>query len=127
MSKLQRFFSGVVETSDDAKENALRTRYYRDRLSNAVAALKQIPAQASRFRLIHVDSTRGEVMLEYANGLGLKHDLVVTVIEVSPMRLAVDVHAALRARFVDMGWNVQAISIIYAMLDRQLAKDERLH
>ncbi|MFC7440579.1 hypothetical protein [Laceyella putida] len=125
MSKFQRFFSGVTETHDNAEEKELRTRYYRNRLRDAVEALKQIPNQKTGFHLVHVDEKRGEIMLEYKNGLGMKHDLVVTVYELTPIQLAVDVHAALRSRFVDLGWNVKAIGDIYEALDRQLTKDER--
>lgn len=125
MSKLQRFFSGVTETSDHAKEKELRTRYYRNRLTEAVEAIKQIiTQQPSCFQLVHVDERRGEIMLEYKNGLGLTHDLVVTIYELTPVQIAVDVHAALRSRFVDFGWNQKAIGILYEGLDRQLTRDQ---
>jgi hypothetical protein len=122
LSAIQRFFSGVTETGDQQEPN-LRTRYYRNQKWEAIEALKGLPGQFPSFRLIHVDESRGEVMLECRNGIGLKHDLVVTVIDITPLRTAVDIHAALRAKFVDFGWNGKIIRSIYQYLDRRLSKD----
>ncbi|MGA9175067.1 MAG: DUF1499 domain-containing protein [Thermoactinomyces sp.] len=124
MSAIQRFFSGVTETGDRNESN-LKTRYYRNQKREAIEALKGLPKQFSSFRLIHVDESRGEIMLECRNNLGFKHDLVVTVIDITPIQLAVDIHAALRAKFVDFGWNGKIIKTIYDYLDRHLTKELR--
>ena len=124
MSAIQRFFSGVTETGDQNESN-LKTRYYRNQKREAIEALKGLPKQFSSFRLIHVDESRGEIMLECRNSLGFKHDLVVTVIDITPIQLAVDIHAALRAKFVDFGWNSKIIKTIYDYLDRHLTKELR--
>jgi hypothetical protein len=124
LSAIQRFFSGVTETGDQNESN-LKTRYYRNQKREAIEALKGLPKQFSSFRLIHVDESRGEIMLECRNSLGFKHDLVVTVIDITPIQLAVDIHAALRAKFVDFGWNSKIIKTIYDYLDRHLTKELR--
>jgi hypothetical protein len=124
LSAIQRFFSGVTETGDQNESN-LKTRYYRNQKREAIEALKGLPKQFSSFRLIHVDESRGEIMLECRNSLGFKHDLVVTVIDITPIQLAVDIHAVLRAKFVDFGWNSKIIKTIYDYLDRHLTKELR--
>jgi hypothetical protein len=124
LSAIQRFFSGVTETGDQNESN-LKTRYYRNQKREAIEALKGLPKQFSSFHLIHVDESRGEIMLECRNSLGFKHDLVVTVIDITPIQLAVDIHAALRAKFVDFGWNSKIIKTIYDYLDRHLTKELR--
>jgi len=112
--------SGVTETGDKAAEADLRTRYFRNRKKEAIEAIREFTRKWPQFRLIHVDEQRGEVMLETRNGIGLIHDFVVTVYEINPIKIAVDIHAALRAKFLDFGWNRKFIRLIFRHLENEL-------
>jgi hypothetical protein len=118
MSRWRRFFTGVTETGDRVPEPGLQTRYFRGQSREMSRYIAELPGRHPAFRLIHHDAERGEVMLEYQNPIGLKHDVVVTVFALSPVRMAVDVHAALRGRMVDLGWNHKLIQAIYDDLEQ---------
>lgn len=123
MSGMRRFLSGITETGERAEEADLRTHYYRARAVDAGERLLQLPKQNPSFKLIHYDKERGEVMFEYKNALGLTHDIVVTIYSISPIRSAVDIHAAVRGRIFDFGWNRKIVRMIYHHLDQALSKE----
>ncbi|MBA4493210.1 hypothetical protein ACFO25_06975 [Paenactinomyces guangxiensis] len=125
MSGMRRFFSGITETGDRAPEDWLRSRYYRGRSLEAGDQLLQLPKQHPSFKFVHYDKERGEVMFEYRNPLGFTHDIVITIYEITPIRLAVDIHAAIRSRMFDFGWNRKIVGIIYSYLDQKLTKDTK--
>lgn len=119
MSAFKRFFTGVIETGEEAKDERFRTRYYRGEQKKVVQEIAQLAKKSSDLRLVHMSESRGEVMLEYRSPLGFKHDLVVTVFAITPVQSAVDQHAALRARFVEFGFNAKLIDRIYKHLDQR--------
>ncbi|MDR6224995.1 hypothetical protein [Desmospora profundinema] len=122
MSGLERMISGVTGTGDHARESDLKTRYYRGPLREVVERIRKLPSEDNRFRLVHVDEDRGEVMLEHRGVLGITHDVVVTPVAMTPLSIAVDVHAAIRGRMWDFGgWNRKLIRAIYTYLDRHLS------
>ncbi|MDN4594850.1 hypothetical protein [Polycladomyces subterraneus] len=117
MSFLRRMFSGVTETGERDPDPELRTRYYRAPVKEVGETLEQLPARISSFRMVHHDRDRHEIMLEYRNPLGGKHDVVVTLFAVSPIRVAVDIHVATRGKMIDLGWNKKCVQAIYQHLD----------
>lgn len=120
---MKRFFSGITETGEHAAETDLKTHYYRARAAEAGERLLQLPKQNPSFKLIHYDQERGEVMFEYKNALGLTHDIVVTIFSITPIRSAVDIHAAIRGRIFDFGWNRKIVRLIYAHLNQTLTTE----
>lgn len=117
MSFLRRMFSGVTETGERESDSDLRTRYYRAPVKKVGEALEQLPARRPSFRMVHHDRERHEIMLEYRNPLGGKHDVVVTLFAMSPVRVAVDIHVATRGNMIDLGWNKKCIQAVYQHLD----------
>lgn len=105
-------------------ERDLRTHYYRGRADDAGEQLLQLLKKNPSFRLVHYDKSRGELTLEYKNGWGLTHDLVVTIYAINPIRIAVDIHTAIRGRMFDFGWNRKIVRLIYQHLDHTLVKDQ---
>lgn len=122
MSAFKRFFTGVTDTGEKAKEERFRTRYYRGERRKVCDAVVQFAKKGKGLKVVHVNDNRGEVMIEYRDALGFTHDLVVTVFAVTPVQSAVDMHAAMRSRFVDFGFNPKLISSVYNYLDRQLTR-----
>ncbi|PTX64935.1 uncharacterized protein DUF1499 [Melghirimyces profundicolus] len=122
MSGLKRIITGVADTSDRAAEPDFRTRRYRGQAKEAAECLKKLPSEDGAFRLVHVDAERGEIMIEFKNHFGFKHDVVVTVFSESPVRMAVDIHAATRGRMLDLGGNRELVRRIYRYLDRHLER-----
>lgn len=120
MSAFKRFFSGVTDTGEKAKEERFRTRFYRGEQKKVCHEVVTFAKNERDLKVVHVNDSRGEVMIEYRNPLGIMHDLVVTVYAVTPVQSAVDMHAAVRSRFVDPGFNSKLISRIYNYLDREL-------
>lgn len=120
MSAFKRFFTGVTDTGEEAKEERFRTRYYRGEQRKVCNTVVEFVNKEKDLHLVHANDNRGEVMIEYRDPLGMKHDLVVTVFSVTPVQSAVDMHAALRGRFVDLGFNPKLIDRVYNHLDRQL-------
>lgn len=119
MSALRRFFTGVIETGEETKDERFRTRYYRGEQKKVVQEIAQFAHKSPDLQLVHTNENRGEVMVEYRSPLGFKHDLVVTVFAITPVQSAVDQHAALRARFVEFGFNAKLIDRIYKHLDQR--------
>jgi hypothetical protein len=121
MSVLDRIITGITATGDRVKEPDLRTRYYRGPLREVVEQIRKLPTEDSRFHLIHVDEDRGEVMVEHRGAMGITHDLVITPVAMTPLSIAVDVHAAIRGRMWDFGGkNRKLIQAIYTYLDKHL-------
>ncbi|PTM59428.1 hypothetical protein [Desmospora activa] len=121
MSGWGRMISGVTVTKDQSKEPDLKTRYYKGSLREVLERIRKLPAEETIFRLVHVDEERGEVMLEYRGTLGITHDVVITPVAMTPIRIAVDVHVAIRGQIWDVGgWNRNLVGKIYKYLDRHL-------
>lgn len=125
MSAFRRFFTGVTDTGENVKEEHLRTRYYRGEQKKVCQEVVQFAREAKDVQFVHVNENRGEVMMEYRDPLGLKHDIVVTVYAITPVQSAVDLHVALRSRFVDLGFNPKLVARVYHYLDRKLTPLER--
>lgn len=122
MSKFKRFFTGVTDTGEKAKDERFRTRYYRGEQRRVCQELVEFAKKEKDLQFVHLNENRGEVMVEYRNPLGFTHDLVVTVFAITPVQSAVDIHAAIRARFVDPGFNSKLINRIYTYLDRRFIR-----
>lgn len=119
MSAFKRFLTGVTDTGEKEKDERLRTRFFRSEQKKVCREVVAWVERAKNMRLLHTSEERGEVMFEYRNPLGLKHDVVVTVYAVTPVQSAVDVHAALRHTFVDFGYNANLIGRLYQYLEKQ--------
>lgn len=120
MSAFRRFFTGMTDTGEETKDTRFRTRYYRGEHKKVCQELVAFAKKEKNFQLVHVNNDRGEIMMEYRDPLGMKHDIVITVFAVTPVQSAVDQHVALRSRFVDLGFNSRIIARVYDHLDRQL-------
>lgn len=122
MSAFKRFFTGVTDTSENAKDERLRTRYYRGEQRKVCQIVADFVKREKDLKLVHVNDNRGEIMVEYRDSIGFIHDLVVTVFAVTPVQSAVDIHTAMRSRMFDFGFNVRLINRIYKYLDNQLTQ-----
>lgn len=119
MSAFKRFLTGVTDTGENEKDERLRTRFFRSEQKKVCREVVAWVKKGKNMRLLHTSEERGEIMFEYRNSLGLKHDVVVTVYAVTPVQSAVDVHAALRHPFVDFGYNANLIGRLYQHLEQQ--------
>ncbi|WP_054949384.1 hypothetical protein [Numidum massiliense] len=124
MSAFKRFFSGVTDTGDKVRDKRFRTRYYRAERKKVCSELAKFFQREKDIELVHESLERGEIMIEYRNGIGMTHDLVVTVLPVTPVQASVDMHAAVRSRFFDFGTNGKMITRIYRFLDKQFTTVE---
>lgn len=125
MSAFRRFFTGITDTGEDARDERLRTRYYRADQKKVCREIVAFANKEKALHLVHVNDKHGEITMEYQDPLGMKRDVVATVFAVTPVQSAVDLHVALRSRFVDIGFNVKLVARLYGHLDRQLTPLDR--
>ena len=88
------------ETSENPKEPALKTRYYRKSRESLINDIKKV-VQDGKFgawRITNEDVVRGELMLEKGS-----YGMVITIYNLTPMRSAIDVYCSKDGALGDFG------------------------
>lgn len=126
---LQRTFAGIWKTREETSENAaepeLRTRYYkqtRDKLVNTV--LETLVAQLPAWKVVHTDLERGEIMVEKKTFLGI-HDIVISIYAIGPLQSAIEIVSAKRGNLGDFGASYRNIVEFYSVFDKNVAPETR--
>ncbi|GGJ20326.1 DUF1499 domain-containing protein [Paenibacillus hunanensis] len=123
---LKRTLVGIIRsqegTGDRAKDPQMKTRYYnlsRERAWEEVSStLKKIPG----FKVLHEVHSVGEITLERKTGFGRIMDITVSIVSVSPVRSAIDIHSASRGSLGDLGANYRNILTLFSALDKKLSQ-----
>jgi len=123
---LKRTLVGIIRsqegTGDRAKDPEMKTRYYnlsRERAWEEVSStLKKIPG----YKVLHEVSSVGEITLERRSGLGRVMDITVSIISISPVRTAIDIHSASRGSLGDLGANYRNIITLFNSLEKKLSQ-----
>jgi uncharacterized protein (DUF1499 family) len=123
---LKRTLVGIIRsqegTGDRAKDPQMKTRYYnlsRERAWEEVSStLKKIPG----FKVLHEVHSVGEITLERKTSFGRIMDITVSIVSVSPVRSAIDIHSASRGSLGDLGANYRNILTLFSALDKKLSQ-----
>ncbi|WP_458119360.1 DUF1499 domain-containing protein [Paenibacillus sp. Z6-24] len=123
---LKRTLVGIIRsqegTGDRAKDPQMKTRYYnlsRERAWEEVSStLKKIPG----YKVLYEVASVGEITLERRSKLGRVMDITVSIIAVSPVRTAIDIHSASRGSLGDLGANYRNILTLFNSLEKKLSQ-----
>lgn len=122
---LKRMLIGLLrsheQTSDKAKDPAMRSHYYKMSKDQAWEEVVNILKKMQGYKVLHEVQSVGEVVMEKRTATGRTMDITVSVIGVTPVTTAVDIYSASRGSFGDLGSNYRVILDIYHVLDRRLA------
>lgn len=123
MSFLQRlvtFFDKHSETSENHKDERLRTRYYKTTAKNALAKVKEILGNTEGVTVTSFSEEHGEIGASFQKGQ--KVFLVVTVVSVRAFETAVDFSATTETKLLpfDMGLSRKVITQLYDRIDKEL-------
>jgi len=107
------------ETSERSKDPQLRTRYYKERYDKLIPKVLDVINQQTPWKVVHVDKERCELMLEASHLLG-KHDIVITVFNISPIKSAIDIVSAKRGSLGDLGASYHNITTFFQLLHKDV-------
>ncbi|CCQ97810.1 conserved hypothetical protein [[Clostridium] ultunense Esp] len=125
MRSLVGLWKNREETSEKEKDPALKTRYYKERKDKLIdLILDLIPKKLPRWKVIHTDRERGEILVE-KQGLLRKSDIVITVFRINPIRSAIDVMSAKRGSFGDLGDTYRDILLFFRVLHTAIKPEEK--
>ena len=117
-SKLVRYFDSHVETSDHHVDERLQTHYYKATKDKAMKAVEEIINNDPSLSLIEVSKERGEVAANIVKGK--KGLLVITIINVGPYKISVDVACSSDKGFLG-GFGIRQVLQFYSGLNSQFA------
>lgn len=121
---ISRLLRNGQETSEKHINPKFRTRYYRERRAKMIDITQQtIKSKLPRWKVLHVDSSRGEIIVEKRQVAGMS-DIVISVYEVSPIRSAIDVASSLRNLPGDFGTSHTNIIEFFNVLNREVQPDK---
>ncbi|WP_160033018.1 DUF1499 domain-containing protein [Paenibacillus sp. An7] len=123
---LKRTLVGIIRsmegTSDRAKDPKMKTRYYnlsRDKAWDEISSLmKKIPG----YKVLHEVPSVGEITMEKRTTFGRTLDITVTLIQVTPVRTAVDIYSASKGSLGDLGANYRIILQLFDIIDKKLSR-----
>lgn len=107
------------ETSENPKYPELKTRYYKKSQKEMMdAVLKTANNKLRDYSIIHVDSERGEILLEKK---GLRNSLInITIFRISPLESAIDVRCSKEGSFGDLGTSYNMILTFFSKLHSEV-------
>lgn len=115
---ITRLLKNGEETSEKHRNPKFRTCYYRERREKMMEHTQQtIKSKLPNWKITHVDSTRGEIIVEKRQLVG-KSDIVISIYEISPIRSAIDVSSSLRNLPGDLGTSHTNIMEFFHVLNR---------
>lgn len=109
------------QTSDNAADPLLRTRYYRLSRDRMWADVLELLKQMKGYVALHEAKGVGEIVIEKKSAFGRKQDITLTLYAVSPLQTAVDIYSASRGSLGDFGSNYRTILEIHSALDRRFS------
>ncbi|GAB7387030.1 hypothetical protein BSNK01_08660 [Bacillaceae bacterium] len=88
------------------------------------SVLKVAEQKLPRWKVVHVDRERGEIMAEKRHALSVS-DIVITVYRISPVRSAIDVVCAKRGSLGDLGSSYRTILEFFHALQTEIQPEEK--
>jgi len=121
---LKRTLVGVIRsqetTGEKPKYPGLHSRHFKlpkDKLFEEVLAIvKKYPG----LKLLHDVKNVGEIVAEKRTATGRIQDVTFTVVEINPVKSAVDIYSASRGSLGDLGSNYRLIMNLLREIDRKL-------
>jgi len=89
---LLKRFEKQCETSDNHKDEALQTRYYKGNLNQLFSSVEEIFHSDKQAKVVNSAKEHGELAIEVNRGR--KIFMIITIITVKPYQTAVDVNAS---------------------------------
>lgn len=109
-----------AETSDRAKEPEMKTRYYKTKKRDVIEKITyMINNELKGWTVEHVDEERGEMMIE-KKGVIRRNQIVITIIQVEPLKTSVDLVSAYKEGFGDLGLSYFTIIKFFEQLNKKL-------
>ena len=116
MGKLKGLISNHNETSDNHKDELLRSHYYKTSQSKAIEAIREIVGQMDGYQIGTIQEDRGEISVK-----GKKAFMVITVITVRPFEISIDFSVTSESVLpMDFGYSRKVILNMYEKLDKVL-------
>lgn len=120
MGSLQSLFSNHCETSDQHRDSALKSHYYKVTNKQAIQSIKDFINKQKGFKLTSISEERGEMSVSVTKNR--KAFMVITVISVRPFETAVDFSVTTETRLLpmDFGYSKKLVQSMYKELDGML-------
>jgi len=116
MGKLKGLISNHNETSDNHKDEQLRSHYYKTSQAKAIEAVKEVIAQMDGYQIGNIQEDRGEISVK-----GKKAFMVITIITVRPFEISIDFSVTSESVLpMDFGYSRKVILSMYEKLDKVL-------
>ncbi|SFS45931.1 DUF1499 domain-containing protein [Paenibacillus sp. 453mf] len=123
---LKRTLVGIVRsmegTSDRAKDPKLKTRYYNLSKDKAWEEISSLMKKVPGFKVLHEVPSVGEITMEKRTSFGRTLDITVSIIQVTPVRSAIDIYSASRGSLGDLGSNYRIILQLFDIIDKKIGK-----
>ncbi len=116
----QGLYRSVAQTSDRTRDLRLRTRYFRTNKEQMWGIVLNALAELTDVTLTHEVKSAGEILLQRRTFTGRIQDVTVTVIQMNPLKTAVDIYSASQDSFFfmgDLGSNDRLIRRIYKQME----------
>lgn len=112
--KFSDYFKKNFETSDNSTYPELGTRYYRNKLDDAITALKEMIAEVGAI-VVDENEVYQEILFE-TSGYSCTAKITVT----TPVEVAIDFNI-ITYNFLGMGKGLKCIASFYEVLDKKLS------
>ncbi len=113
-------FRSFETTSENPKYPGLNSRHFKlpkDKLWEEILAIvKKYPG----LKLVHDVKSVGEILAEKRTATGRIQDVTFTIVEINPVKSAVDIYSASRGSLGDLGSNYRLILNLLKEIDRKL-------
>jgi hypothetical protein len=121
---LGRILKGIIQstesTGDRKMDPWLKTRYYKATKDKIWTEVLSSIETMEGMRMIHQSKSLGEISIT-SKGLLRSYDITITIVALTPLNIAVDIHSALRGAGGDFGGSYFHIVRIQKKLDQALA------
>ncbi|MCJ8008271.1 hypothetical protein ACFFF5_11585 [Lederbergia wuyishanensis] len=120
---LTGLWKNSTETSDRAKDPQLKTRYYKVSKRVLLEKIQYIISnKLPGWNLTHLDAERGELLIE-KKGMR-RNQIVVTVLQVEPLRCSVDIVSAYEG-VGDLGLSYFTVLKFYEALNKEVPPERK--
>lgn len=121
---LKRIFVGIIRsfemTGEKPRFPGLESRHFKlpkDKLWEEILAIvKKYPG----LKLLHEVRSVGEILAEKRTMTGRVQDVTFTIVEINPVKSAIDIYSASRGSLGDLGSNYRLILNLLQEIDRKL-------
>lgn len=101
---IKGLWKNTEETSDQAKNPILKTSYYKASKGKVWDEIIAAISNKKQYRVIHTSKEMGEISIEKREGIRIEL-ITVSIIALSPMKIAVDIFSATKGVGGDLGAN----------------------